>query len=57
LSSFHTHFISFSLSSPPYAISNNWSLDLQMWCDILNTLTSQAPPVVDKFIDASGGKL
>jgi hypothetical protein len=53
LNSFYTYFISFPLSSTLYAMSNNWSPDLQMWCDILNTPSSQVPSIPDEFVDAS----
>jgi hypothetical protein len=53
LNSFHTHFIIFPLSCSLYAMPNNWSPNLQMWCDLLNTSTLQAPPISDEFTDAS----
>jgi hypothetical protein len=31
----------------------NWSSELQIWVDILNTPISQAPPTPDEFGDAS----
>jgi hypothetical protein len=41
------------VSSPLYIMLNNWSPNLQMWCDLLNTPTSQAPPIPDELADAS----
>jgi hypothetical protein len=32
---------------------NNWSLDLQTWCDLLNTPILQDPPTPDELADAS----
>jgi hypothetical protein len=34
-------------------MSNNWSPDLQTWCNLLNTLISQAHLTPDEFVDAS----
>jgi hypothetical protein len=34
-------------------MSNNWSLNLQTWYDLLNTPISQGPPTPDELADAS----
>jgi hypothetical protein len=48
-----SYFHSLLHSSTLYVILNNWSHDLQTWCDLLNTMISQAPPTPDGLADAS----
>jgi hypothetical protein len=33
-------------------MTNNWSPDLQTWCDLLNTLILQATLISDELVDA-----